>query len=84
MTKCPPPPIPALRQRWGFAKGLVLDKALQAELIEDAELWQRIRRYRQLASRAFDENASIEVVRFVRSHAASEFEHLLAKLRAGN
>jgi nucleotidyltransferase substrate binding protein (TIGR01987 family) len=58
----------------------VLQAAFRAELITDAELWERIKDYRDETSHTYDEKKAIEVAAFVRSQAVQGFETLLAKL----
>ena len=58
----------------------VLQAAFRAELITDAELWERIKDYRDETSHTYDEKKAVEVAAFVRSQAVQGFEALLAKL----
>lgn len=60
----------------------VIQAAFRAELIEDAETWERIKDYRDQTSRAYDENGAIELTAFVRAEAAHSFDRLEAKLKA--
>ena len=59
----------------------VLPLAFQSLLIEDAELWDQIRKYRNLTSHTYDQAKAVEVAAFVRSTAVGAFESLLARLR---
>lgn len=60
----------------------VLPSAFQARLIADAELWEKIRDYRNLTSHTYKEALAIEVAAFVRAKALPAFDALLAELKA--
>ena len=59
----------------------VLQAAFRAELIADAELWEKIKDYRDATSHTYDEKKAIEVAAFVRAQAVQGFETLLVKLK---
>lgn len=60
----------------------VIQAAFRAELIADAELWEKIKDYRDETSHTYDEKKAIEVAAFVRARAAGAFDLLEAKLKA--
>ena len=60
----------------------VLPLAFQSQLIDDAEAWERIRKYRNMTSHTYDEARAVEVAAFVRSTAIHAFDALRDKLRA--
>lgn len=60
----------------------VIQAAFRAELIADAELWEKIKDYRDETSHTYDEKKAIEVAAFVRSQAVGAFDLLEAKLKA--
>lgn len=63
------------RQSWA-----VFPEAFQSQLIDDADLWDKVRECRNLTSHTYDEARAIEVAAFVRSHAVGAFDALRAKL----
>lgn len=60
----------------------VLPSAFEAKLIADAELWDKIREYRNLTTHTYKEQMAIEVAAFIRGRAAAAFDALLAELRS--
>lgn len=60
----------------------VIQAAFRAELIGDAELWEKIKDYRDETSHTYDEKKAIEVAAFVRARAVHAFDRLEAKLKA--
>ncbi len=60
----------------------VIQTAFRAELISDANLWERIKDYRDETSHTYDERKAIEVAAFVRAHAVHAFDALLGKLKS--
>lgn len=60
---------------------LVIQAAFRAELIVDAELWEKIKDYRDETGHTYDEKKAIEVSAFVRARAAGAFDALEAKLK---
>lgn len=60
----------------------VIQAAFRAELIADAELWEKIKDCRDETSHTYDEKKAIEVAAFVRSQAVHAFDALLGKLKA--
>ncbi len=60
----------------------VIQAAFRAELIADAELWEKIKDYRDETSHTYDEKKAIEVAAFVRAKAVHAFDTLAAKLKA--
>lgn len=58
----------------------VLKAAYQAQLIDDATGWERLKDHRNNVSHAYDEELSIEVAAFVRQHAAPLCHKLIARL----
>lgn len=67
-------------ERVGKQAWAVLPVAFQALLIEDAELWDKVRQYRNLTSHTYDEAKAVEVAAFVRGSAIHAFDALRAKL----
>ena len=59
----------------------VIQAAFKAELIVDAQLWEKIKDYRDQTSHTYDEKKAIEVAAFVRSRAVGAFDALQAKLK---
>lgn len=59
----------------------VLQAAYRAELIADADRWEKIKDYRDETSHTYDEKKAIEVAAFVRAEAVQAFDALLAKLK---
>lgn len=64
------------KQAWA-----VLPLAFQALLVDDAEVWDQVRAYRNLTSHTYDEAKAIEVAAFVRTTAVGAFDALRDKLR---
>lgn len=60
----------------------VLRGGLQARMIENPEIWDKLRDYRNGVAHAYDEALAIEIAAYVRAHAQPAFEGLLAKLKA--
>ncbi|OGA22749.1 MAG: hypothetical protein A3I01_13585 [Betaproteobacteria bacterium RIFCSPLOWO2_02_FULL_65_24] len=59
----------------------VLTSAFKSKLIADADLWGKVREYRNLTSHTYKEETAIEVAAFVRSAAVQAFDTLLAELK---
>ncbi len=59
----------------------VIQAAFRAELIVDADLWERIKDYRDETSHTYDEKKAIEVAKFVRADAVRAFDALKEKLK---
>ncbi len=64
------------KQAWA-----VLPLAFQALLVDDAQVWDKVRAYRNLTSHTYDEAKAIEVAAFVRTTAVGAFDALRDKLR---
>ena len=60
----------------------VIRTAFRAELISDADLWEKIKDCRDETSHTYDEKKAIEVAAFVRSQAVHAFDGLLGKLKS--
>ena len=60
----------------------VIRTAFRAELISDADLWEKIKDCRDETSHTYDEKKAIEVAAFVRSQAVHAFDTLLGKLKS--
>lgn len=60
----------------------VIQAAFRAELIGDAQLWERIKDYRDETSHTYNEAKAIEVAAFVRQDAIHAFDALLERLKA--
>lgn len=60
----------------------VIQAAFRAELIEDADLWERIKDCRDETSHTYDEGKAIEVAAFIRAQATGAFDRLEARLKA--
>ena len=60
----------------------VIRTAFRAELISDADLWEKVKDYRDETSHTYDEKKAIEVAAFVRSQAVHAFDALLDKLKS--
>ncbi len=58
----------------------VLPAAFEAKLIDDADVWQQMREYRNDTSHEYDEARAIEVAAFVRARAVSALAALRAEL----
>ena len=61
---------------------LVIQAAFRAELIADADLWEKIKDYRDETSHTYDEKKAIAVAAFVRFQAVNAFDALLVRLKA--
>ena len=61
---------------------LVIQAAFRAELIADADLWEKIKDCRDETSHTYDEKEAIAVAAFVRFHAVNAFDALLVRLKA--
>lgn len=59
----------------------VLPSAFQGRLIADADLWVRMRDYRNQTSHTYKEELAVEVAAFIRSSAAGAMAELLAELK---
>lgn len=60
----------------------VLQAAFRCGLLESPELWERLKDCRNETSHTYDEEKAREVATFIRSHALSAFDSLLARLEA--
>lgn len=60
----------------------VLQAALQAQLIDDADVWERIKDSRDETSHTYNAAKAVEVAAFVRAEAVPAFEALDRKLAA--
>lgn len=60
----------------------VLPVAFESKLIDDAEVWDRMREYRNDLSHEYNEAKAIELSAFIRSHAAAALLALRDKLAA--
>ena len=58
----------------------VLPVAFESKLIDDAQLWDKMREYRNDSSHEYNEVKAIELSAFIRSHAADAFATLRAEL----
>lgn len=58
----------------------VLKAAFQAQLVEDATGWERLKEHRNNVSHAYDEEMSIEIAAYVRKYAAPLCHALIARL----
>ena len=67
---------PVAQQAWA-----VLPLAFQSQLIDDAELWDKLRECRNLTSHTYKEAMAIEVAAFVRASAIGAFDRLAQRLR---
>ncbi len=59
----------------------VIQAGFRAGLIADADLWEKIKDYRDETSHTYDEKKAIEVAAFVRAEAVRAFDALRAKLK---
>jgi nucleotidyltransferase substrate binding protein (TIGR01987 family) len=59
----------------------VIQAAYRAELIADADLWEKIKDCRDETSHTYDQKKAVEVAAFVRGSAVQAFDILLAKLK---
>lgn len=60
----------------------VLPLAFQSKLIEDAEVWDKLREYRNLTSHTYEESMAVKVAAFVRAEAIGAFDRLAQRLRS--
>lgn len=60
----------------------VIQAGFRAGLISDADLWEKIKDYRDETSHTYNESKAIEVAAFVRAEAVSAFDELLVKLKS--
>ncbi len=60
----------------------VIQAGFRAGLVADADLWEKIKDYRDETSHTYDEKKAVEVAAFVRGEAVRAFDALLAKLKA--
>lgn len=58
----------------------VLRAGLTAELIADAQVWERIKDFRDETSHTYDHNKAVEVAAFVRTEAVTAFDALRERL----
>lgn len=58
----------------------VIQRAFQAELIADPELWESIKECRNATSHTYDEAKAVQVAAFVRERAAAAFDALAERL----
>lgn len=58
----------------------VLQAGFKAELISDAQAWERIKEFRDETSHTYDQNKAIEVAAFVRAEAIVAFDALQTRL----
>ena len=63
-----------------FKAYAVLPAAFEAHLIADADLWERLREYRNDTSHEYNEAKAIEIAGFTRTHAVCAFDALAAAL----
>ncbi len=59
----------------------VIQAAYRAELIADADLWEKIKDCRDETSHTYDQKKAVEVAAFIRGSAVQAFDTLLAKLK---
>ena len=60
----------------------VLQTGFKAELISDAQVWERIKDVRDETSHTYDQNKAIESAAFVRAEAIVAFDALQARLKS--
>lgn len=60
----------------------VFQAALRAELIDDPQVWERMKDYRKLTSHTYDEQKAIEVAAFVRAEGLDAFDALARRMAA--
>ncbi len=60
----------------------VLPEAFQSRLIDDAEVWDQLREYRNLTSHTYQEAMAVQVAAFIRARAVGAFDRLADRLRA--
>lgn len=65
------------------AASQAIEAAFRVGLIEDAGLWQEVRKYRNLTSHSYQINVAVSVAAFVRASAIHAFDALLVKLKSG-
>lgn len=58
----------------------VIPAAFEAKLIADADVWSKLREYRNDTSHEYDEGQAIEIAAYVRSHGVGAFDALRAEL----
>lgn len=58
----------------------VLQAGFKAELISDAQAWERVKEFRDATSHTYDQNKAIEVAAFVRAEAIIAFDALQTRL----
>lgn len=58
----------------------VIQAAFRAELVADAQLWERIKDFRNETSHTYNKDKAIEVAAFVRAEAVGAFDALAGKL----
>jgi nucleotidyltransferase substrate binding protein (TIGR01987 family) len=58
----------------------VLPEAFKASLIEDADVWELLRQYRNDTSHEYNEDKAIEIAAFVRKKGVPAFEALRAEM----
>lgn len=58
----------------------VLQAGFKAELIGDAQVWERLKDCRDETSHTYDQDKAVEVAAFVRSEAIGAFDALRARL----
>ncbi len=59
----------------------VIPAAFEARLVTDADVWDKLREYRNDSSHEYNERRAIEIVAYVRTHGAPAFVALAAELR---
>ena len=60
----------------------VFQRAFQAGLIVDADLWESIKDRRNATSHTYDEGKAVQVAAFIRAHAVGAFDDLAARMTA--
>jgi nucleotidyltransferase substrate binding protein (TIGR01987 family) len=59
----------------------VLKAGFQAQLVDDAAAWERLKDHRNNVSHAYDEGLAIQIAAHVREHAVPLFQTLLTRLQ---
>lgn len=59
----------------------VLPVAFESKLIEDADVWTRLREYRNDTSHEYDQGKAVEVVAFVRHAGLAAFQQLRGQMK---
>ena len=59
----------------------VIPVAFESRLIADADLWDKLREYRNDTSHEYNEAKAVELAAFVRSHGEMAFDALLAEMK---